>query len=172
MTGEGGIRTGNVGACFLKLSLSGNLCVCVCVCVCVFVCVVCGVHESASVALLDVLGGSKVGTVSCTFTSGCRWLRGLPARPPLRPLDSGGGVPDCDCVGERWSPPYQVCPCHLVAVGEAAPAREWRARGDGGAVRRPIRRGTGRGRSRGSGCRTEPPSSARTVAGRFESAPP
>lgn len=93
-------------------------------CVYEIVCVYVEVCMSLQVWLLNVGGGREGGSkFSWAFTSWCQWPWGLPVRSPLRLLDRGVGVPDCDCVGERWSPPYQLCPCHLAVQGEGAPAR-------------------------------------------------
>lgn len=149
---------------------------CVWVCVCVFACMhVCvllyrSMHKSASV-VFKWCKGSKVGIISCAFTFGCQWPRGLPVQSPLWLLDSGGAVLDCDCVGEHWSLLYQLCPCRLAASNGPAPARGGKATGGGGVPLRSWWK-MGQGRSRGSGCRTERPSFAHTVAARYVSMPP
>lgn len=152
-------------ACVLLLSLSGNLNVCKQVCV-----LLCrSVHKSKSVCLKWCMG-SKVGIVSCHFTSGCQWLLRLPAQLPLWLLESGDVDPGCGCVGGRWSPLYQLCPCHPALVSEGALAQRGVAR-VGGDVRLQRQGAMGQGRSRGSGCRTEPPSSAHTEAWHSVSTP-
>ncbi len=165
----------SVCVCVCRTVWVWGVCVCVCVCACVhvwegmfFYVEVC---ISLQVWFFKCCRGSKVRIVSCAFTSGCQWPLGLPAQPPLQPLDSDGEVPGCDCVGERWSLPYWLSPCRLVAVGGGAPARGGRARGDGG-VRQWNRREMEQGRSTGSGCHTKPPNFAHTAAGRSVSTPP
>lgn len=152
MTAEGGIRIGKLGEFVLLLSLGICVCMYPCVCKCCLCC-------------------SQVSPFSCAFTSGCWWSRGLLAQRPARPLDSGDVVLGCDCGGVRWILPYRASPCLLAVADEGAPARGGKARGGGGAPQW-TQREKGRGRSRGSGCYTRPPSSARTVDARSVWEPP